>query len=194
MATIEIRSVIKHLVVQQKKLSEIYQELVDTYGQDAHSYSVTKYWANEWKCGRETAANVPSLGRPMEIDYSTVTPIIKKQMQEDRRISISRLADEYNLSLTTLFRIIRNDIELKKLTTKWIPHVLSEANKAKRKACCEAALSLYNKQPNAFLKSILTMDETWVYTYDPETVQEAMEWVKSKEEVSQRPRLNRNVA
>ena len=190
MATVELRSVIKHLYVKEKNLAETYQELLDCYGDDSPIYHVTRYWYNEFRCGRQTAATIPSLGRPMEIDYSKINPIIEQMLAIDPRLSVKMIALEHNISIGTAFKIIRNDLRLKKLTTKWVPHTLTEENKAKRKQCCDAALALYKKRPTEFLQCILTMDETWVYTYDPETALEAKEWVKSKDDVSQRPVVN----
>jgi len=58
------------------------------------------------------------------------------------------------------------------LVNRWIPHNLSEANKALRKTICEDLLTQVNK--NDFLMRLITVDEIWVY------------WKNS-----QRPYLNR---
>ena len=35
------------------------------------------------------------------------------------------------------------------------------------------------RDPNDFLARLVTMDETWLYHYDPETKQQSMEWRNS---------------
>jgi len=37
-------------------------------------------------------------------------------------------------------------------------------------------LEFFRRDPNDFLSRLVTMDETWLYHYDPETQQQSMEW------------------
>jgi len=37
-------------------------------------------------------------------------------------------------------------------------------------------LEFFRRDPNGFLSRLVTMDETWLYHYDPETNQQSMEW------------------
>jgi len=37
-------------------------------------------------------------------------------------------------------------------------------------------LEFFRRDPNDFLSRLVTMDETWLYYYDPETKQQSMEW------------------
>jgi len=37
-------------------------------------------------------------------------------------------------------------------------------------------LSLYNADPAKFLRSYVTMDETWAHHFDPETKQQSKQW------------------
>jgi len=39
-----------------------------------------------------------------------------------------------------------------------------------------ANLECFRRDPNDFLSQLVTMDETWIYQYDPETKQQSMEW------------------
>jgi len=39
-----------------------------------------------------------------------------------------------------------------------------------------ATLEFFRRDPNDFLSRLVTMDETWLYHYDPETKQQSMEW------------------
>jgi len=40
----------------------------------------------------------------------------------------------------------------------------------------EQLLEFFRRDPNDFLSRLVTMDETWLYHYDPETKQQPMEW------------------
>jgi len=37
-------------------------------------------------------------------------------------------------------------------------------------------VEFFHRDPNYFLSQLVTMDETWLYHYDPETKQQSMEW------------------
>jgi len=37
-------------------------------------------------------------------------------------------------------------------------------------------LEFFRRDPNDFLSRLVTMDETWLYHYDPETKQQSIEW------------------
>jgi len=49
-------------------------------------------------------------------------------------------------------------------------------------------LEFLRRDPNDFLSLLVTMDETWLYQYDPETKQQSMEWRHSG---SPRPKIFR---
>jgi len=40
----------------------------------------------------------------------------------------------------------------------------------------EQHLAFFRRSPNDILSQLVTMDETWLYHYDPETKQQSMEW------------------
>ena len=40
----------------------------------------------------------------------------------------------------------------------------------------EQLLEFFRRDPNDFLSRLVTMDETWLYHYDPETKQQSVEW------------------
>jgi len=49
-------------------------------------------------------------------------------------------------------------------------------------------LEFFRRNPNDFLSRLVTMEETWLYQYDPETKQQSMEWRHSG---SPRPKIFR---
>ena len=49
-------------------------------------------------------------------------------------------------------------------------------SKSQRCLSSEQLLEFFRRDPNDFLWQLVTMDETWLYHYDPETKQQSMEW------------------
>jgi len=49
-------------------------------------------------------------------------------------------------------------------------------SKSQRCQSSEQLLEFFRRDPNDFLSRLVTMDESWLYHYDPETKQQSMEW------------------
>jgi len=63
------------------------------------------------------------------------------------------------------------------LTETLAKHAPSYATVKNRVAqSSEQVLDFFRRDPNDFLSRLVTMDETWLYHYDPETKQQSMEW------------------
>jgi len=64
---------------------------------------------------------------------------------------------------------------MRKLSAKWVPKCLNADQKRQRCQSSEQILEFFRRDPNDFLSRLVTMDETWLYHYDPETKQQLME-------------------
>ena len=65
---------------------------------------------------------------------------------------------------------------MRKLSAKWVPRCLNAEQKCQQCQSSEQLLEFFWCNPNDFLSQLVTMDETWLYHYDPETKQQSMEW------------------
>jgi len=88
---------------------------------------------------------------------------------EDRRISAKSIAEQ-------LGWVHHEDLNMRKLSAKWAPKCLNADQKRQRCQSSEQNLEFFRRHPNDFMSRLVTMDETWLYHYDPETKQESMEW------------------
>jgi len=101
---------------------------------------------------------------------------IHKLILEDRRISVKSIAEQLNISRERIDSIIHEDLDMPKLSGKRVPKCLNADQKLQRCQSSEQHLKFFRLDPNDFLLSLMTMDETWLYHYDPETKQQSMEW------------------
>jgi len=67
-------------------------------------------------------------------------------------------------------------MDMRKLSTKWVPKCLNADEKRQRCQSSEQISEFFRRDPNDFLYQLVTIDETWLYHYDPETKQQSMEW------------------
>ena len=75
-----------------------------------------------------------------------------------------------------------------KLSVKWVPKCLNVDQKRQRCQSSEQILKFFRRDSNDFLSRLVTMEETWLYHYDPEIKQQSMEWRHSG---SPRPKIFR---
>ena len=95
---------------------------------------------------------------------------------EDRRISVKSIAAQLGISRERGGSIIHEDLDTRKLSAKWVPKCLNADQKRQRCHSSEQRLEFFRRDPNYFLSRLVTMDETYLYNYDPETKQQSMEW------------------
>ena len=93
-------------------------------------------------------------------------------MLEDRRILAKSIAEQLGISREQVGSIIHEDLDMRKLSVKWVLKCLNADQKHQRCHSSEQLLEFFQHDPNDFLSRLVTMDETWLYRYDLETKQQ----------------------
>ena len=84
---------------------------------------------------------------------------------EDRRISAKPIAEQLGISREWVGSIIHEDLDMRKLSAKWVPKCLNADQKRQRCQSSEQLLEFFRRDPDDFLSRLVTMDETWLYHY-----------------------------
>jgi len=87
----------------------------------------------------------------------------------DRRISAKSIVGQLGISRERVESIIHEDLDMRKLSAKWVPKYLYADQKRQWCLSSEQNLDFFWRDPNNFLSRLVTIDETWLYQYDPET-------------------------
>ena len=95
---------------------------------------------------------------------------------EDRRISAKSITEQLGSSRARVGSIIHEDLDMRDLSAKRVPKCLNADQKRQRCQSSEQHLEFFLLDPNDFMSRLVTLDETWLYHYDPETKQQSMEW------------------
>jgi len=101
---------------------------------------------------------------------------IHELILEDRRISAKSIAEQLGISRERVGSITHEDMDMRKLSAKWLPKCLNADQKRQRCQSSEQIWDFFRRDPNDFLSRLVTMGKTWLYHYDPETKQQSMEW------------------
>jgi len=128
----------------------------------------------QFKCGDFSTCDATRPGLK-----TVTTPQITDQIHElilkDRRISAKSIAEQLGISRERVGSIIHEDLDMQKLSAKWVPKCLNSDQKSQRCQSSEQLREFFLRDPNDFLSRMVTMDETWLYNYDPETKQQSVE-------------------
>jgi len=84
--------------------------------------------------------------------------------------------EQLGMSRERVGSIIHEDLDMRKLSTKWVPKYLNTDRKRQQCHLSEQLSEFFRRDPNDSLSRLVTMDETWLYHYEPETKQQLIEW------------------
>ena len=181
MANEEKRAAIKWLLEKGKTAKEIYIELIDLKGEDYTSMANVYKWVREFKCGRTTVQNLSHPGQSkFEITQDNVDRVSKLVMS-NRRLCVRNIAEMLRLSKSTVHRILTDYLSLKKYSARWVPRMLTGDQKLYRVEASELILEIMRHDLDLFLSRYVTVDETWIRHFDPESKQQSMQWLQPGE-------------
>ncbi|GFT99034.1 putative DD34D transposase [Trichonephila clavipes] len=70
---------------------------------------------------------------------------------------------------------------MRKLCSKWVPRELTIDQKQQRIDDSKQCLELFNRNQSEFLRLYVTMDETWLHYFPPESNRQSAEWTTRDE-------------
>ena len=74
---------------------------------------------------------------------------------------------------------MREELDMKKLRARWVPRLLTADQKRTRMKISEQCLECFNKNKTDFVRRFITMDETWIHHYTPESKQQSKQWTEA---------------
>jgi len=162
--------------LQGKAPKEIHAILTETLRVHALSYATLKNWVAHFKRGDFSTYDAPRPGRNKKVTTPDIIDKIHELILEDRRISSKSITGQLGISRERIGSIIHDDLDMRNLSAKWVPKCLNADQKRQRCQSSEQFLEFFQRDPNDFLSRLVTMDETWLYHYDPKTKQQSMGW------------------
>jgi len=74
---------------------------------------------------------------------------------EDRRISAKSIAEQLGISHERVWFIIDEDLDMRKLSAKWVPKCLKAGQKSQRCQSSEQILEFFRRDANDFLSGTI---------------------------------------
>ena len=174
------RAVIKFFFfLQSKAPKEIHAILKETLGEHAPSYATVKNCVAQFKCGDFSTCFAPRPGRHKTVTTTEIIDQIHELILEDGRIAAKPIAEQLGISRERVGSIIHEDLDMRKLSAKWVPKCLN-ADPKRQRCQSEQIWNFFGAiQMISCGVRLVTMDEPWLFHYYSKTKQQSMEWCNS---------------
>jgi len=167
----EQRICIKFCFSLKKTAAETHRMLQEAFEDNAMSQSKTFFMVQTLQGGRTSVDDDERSGRPSTRTTPENIAKGREAILADRRKTIHDVCEIVGLSYGTVQRILADNLNMRRISTRFVPRLLSDDQKALCVSVCTELKQQARDDPN-FISNIITGDETWVYGYDPETKQQ----------------------
>ena len=140
-----------------------------SFGDNAIGRTAVFKWVQRFQTGRQSLEDDPRSGRPTTSGGTDNVKVIEEVVSGDRCLTVREIACVTGISKCT----ITNELQMRKLTARWVPRLLSDVHKENRVVACQQLQQMVEDRGEAFWSRIITVDETWFPFYLPETKEQS---------------------
>ncbi len=151
------------------------------------------FWCLQFKSGDEDVAHKKKSGRPRSQTTPDNVRKVSELLADNGKLSLRDICDRTGLKMGMVVCIVKKELKLSRKVAKLIPTELTDAQMNTRKMISEQNIELLcngDMDPELFVQSVVTGDETWVCTKEPESRFESTVWLPPK---SPRPKKARSI-
>ncbi len=164
---------------------EIKAALQTVYLTILYDTSIHK-WIREFCAGRDRIVDQPRAAKTKSGRSLRNIRAIETLIAQDRCVTIKEMSVKSGLMTSTVQRILKKDLKLTKKCSTFVPTALTDAHKQCRRDICNFFSRLKDQNPRVF-RNAVTMDESWIYVWDPDKRVHCMEWLRKGEPCPQTP-------
>ena len=158
--SVEQRINLKLYVRLGKISTEALKLLQKVYGDDTMSRTRLFEWNRRFKEGKEEVENDHRSGRPSKSRTDENIERVRQKMRSDRRLTVRMIvADELVMNSERVWRVITEDLGMRKICAKMVPRLLNKGQKERRVQVCQDILEQLETESN-LLKRLVTGDES----------------------------------
>jgi transposase len=89
-------------------------------------HSTVSRWSTRVREGRVSIRDDPRPGRPKTSTDERSVKLVADFLAEDRRATCEEISQATGISPTSVFRILTNDLQKRKICTQWVPYCLTD--------------------------------------------------------------------
>jgi len=137
--------------LQVKALKEMHAIQTETLREHAPSYATVKNWVAQFKHGDFSTCGAPRPGQPKTVTTPEIIDHIHQLILEDHQILAISIAEQLGISRKRVGSIIYEYLDMRKLSTKWVPKCLNADQKHQWCQSSEQLSEFFHRDPNDFL-------------------------------------------
>jgi len=118
--------------------------MIETLGEHAPSYATVKNWVARFKRGDFSTCDAPRPGRPKTLTTPEIIDQIHELILEDHRISAKSIAEQLDISRERFRSIVGEDLDMRKLSAKWVSKCLNADQKRQQCQSSEQRLEFFS--------------------------------------------------
>ena len=116
-------------------------------------------WFARFKRGEMSVEVHPHSGRPSTSHTDENVKKIREKIDEDCRYTIDEISEATGVRWSSCQRILTVDLNMRRVATKFIPHLLTQDQKNTRMSLCQELKYQIESDPN-FLSKVITGKES----------------------------------
>ena len=169
--------VILHSFLEGLSAGQAKAHLDIVYDEKAPSYTMIKKWYAAFRRGERSLSDAARAGRPKAAADEEHVEKVREKIIGDRRVTVRAMAKDLRISIGTVSTIVNRNLGARKLKKKRVPRELSKDQKRRRVEVSKQNLNLLRRNPRDFWRRLLTVDETWIHHFTPDSREATREWV-----------------
>ena len=114
----------------------------------------------QFKSGDFSTSDAHRPGRPKKVTTPEIIDQIHELILEYPRISAKSIAEQLGISRERVGSINYEDLDMRKLSAKWVPKYLNADQNPQRRQSSEQLLEIFRTGPNGLLSRLVIMEET----------------------------------
>ena len=170
------RVIIKFHLLLRKLPLEIHQVMQAALQDLCPCYETIRKWVVAIREGKEDLEDEARSGRPVTATSQDVVQKVADAIHQYRRLTTRQLSEMVEVSHNSIYKVLTETLNKRKVCAKWVPHLLTDEQKVLRVTLCKSHLRRHQKEGLTFLERILTCDETWAHSWEPELKQQSAIW------------------
>ncbi|XP_033608586.1 uncharacterized protein LOC111866725 [Cryptotermes secundus] len=139
-------------------------------------YNSVVRWKRHFHCGQTNLEDEPQSGRLSLTEEPGIVMQVEALILSDMRITTKAVVHEVHIICGSVFSIIHDELHMTKVAAHWVPQLLTPVQKQQKMDVEKKLLQLCQDEKMEFFDHLITMDECWVYHYDPETKEMSKQW------------------
>jgi histone-lysine N-methyltransferase SETMAR len=153
--------------------NEIHSKFIKVYGDSSPSFSTFKKWTAEFKRGCTSFEDDPCEGHPKSATIPEIIEQVHDMVLDGQQIKVCETVETIGISKEHVGYFLHEELHMKRLCARWVPRLLTADQKQLCMKMSEQCMEHFNKNYTDIVHRFITMDETWIHHYTPESKQQS---------------------